>query len=490
MYKNHLSALHLIVFISLLIGSQTIYAQPISGVLKDGETDQALPFVNISTSSTYGVITNSEGEFTIQTNYLSEKDTLYFSSLGYDSKRISLQDIDEKPIYLHPTSFTLTEVFLTNKELSAEEILKRFIENASENYISDFQKFSIFKREKENIRNDKMEVDFKKANFLSRAERKAFNENLNNQIQKSGNENQTFQDTYFHLYQNDQSEFKLDPVLATRLGDPDKEKSIDKVLVDAGETIKNKLKSNHTFKVKSGLLKLQDSLNIQANKSTDSLKMDRNKSELGRLIEKYDFGKSIDLDFIKNPKDFDYQLIGVTNLGEEFVYQISFEPRKSKFLYRGELFISAETFALIKLNYAIVEPQRTPGILKTVLGVHHELIDSMESAVFQKDTSQKYHLKYVHRIENQQTYLNRNIKFIENSPDSDRMTLKAKLLVDQNLQSDSQYMMVNIEKIQPDTFKNLEDKVDIPLRIIRKYDPAIWEDYNIISPDKSMREFK
>lgn len=490
MCKNYSFVLHLIVFISLLIGSQTIYAQTISGLLKDSETNKALPFVNISTSSTYGVITNSEGEFSIQTKYLSDKDTLYFSSLGYDSKRISLQDIDEKPIYLYPTSFTLTEVFLTNKELSAEEILEKFMEHASKNYVSDFQKISIFKREKMNIRNDKMEVDFKKINFMSRAERKAFNNDLNNQIQKGGKENQTFQDTYLHLYQNDSLEFKLDPVLATRLGDPDKEKSIDKVLNDAGETIKNKLKSAHTFKVKSGLLKIQDSLDIQVNKSTDTLKMEWSKSELGRLIKKYDFAKSIDFDFIKNPKNFDYQLKGVTNLGEEFVYQISFEPKKPKFLYRGELFISAETFALIKLNYAIVEPQRSPGILKTVFGIQHELINSMESAVFQKDPSQKYHLKYVHRVENEQTYFNRNIRFIENSPDSNRMVLKANLIANQNLQSDSQYMIVNIEEINPDTFKNFEDKVDIPLRIIRKYDPAIWEGFNIISPEKSMREFK
>lgn len=490
MCKKHPSVLHLVVFISLLIGSQTIYAQTISGLLKDSETNQALPFVNISTSGTYGVITNSEGEFTIQTKYLSDKDTLYISSLGYDSKRISLQDIDENPIYLHPTSFTLAEVFLTNKELSVEDILEKFMEHASKNYVSDFQKFSIFKREKANVRNDKMEIDFKRINFMSRAERKAFNKDFNNQIQKSGKENQTFQDTYFHLYQNDKSEFKLDPVLATRLGDPDQEKSIDKVLNNAGKTIKEKLKSAHTFKVKSGLFKIQDSLDIQVNNSTDSLKLERSKSELGRLIKKYDFVKSIDLTFIKNSESFDYELKGVTNLGEEFVYQISFEPKKSKFLYRGELFISAETFALIKLNYAIVEPQLSPGVLKTLLGVQVELINSMESAIFQKDPSGKYHLKYVHQIQDQQTYLNRNIRFIENSQDSNRMILKANFLANQNMQTDSQYMIVNMEEINPDAFKNFEDKVDIPLRIIREYDPTIWEDYNIISPEKSMREFK
>src|SRR5690625_77501 len=488
MHNSTFSIYNFVIFLCLIVGSQSIYAQTVSGVLKDNETEKALSFATINSSGTYGVITNSAGEFALQTKYLSPDDSLTFSSLGYESKRMALKDIDRKTIYLHPTSFELAEVFLTNKELTPEEILERVIENTSENYESGFQKFSIFKRAKENLKNEELDIDFRRINFLSRSERKSFNQELERLIEKGNDENQTYQDTYFHLYQSE-DEFKLDPVLATRLGDPDKEKSIDKVLEDASKIIREKLKSAHTFKVKSGLFKLQDSLDIAVNTSADSLNVKWNKRELSRLIEKYDFAEKIDLDFIKNPKDFNYELEGVTNLGDEFVYQINFEPRKRKFKYRGELFVSDESFAIAQMNYQLLEPQNSPGILKFLFGVQHQLNASTETAVFQKNNSGKYNLKYVHALQDQKVYLNRKIKFIENSPSSDRIKLKAKLLIDQVQLSDKQYMFVNTEEISSDIYDELTEEEKVPLRIIRQYDPKIWENYNIISPDKAMREF-
>lgn len=489
MRHKNFAILNFIFFICLFIGSQSVVAQTVSGVLKDKETKQALSFANINSAGTYGVITNSAGEFTLQTKYLSPEDSLTFSSLGYESKRIALEDIDEKTIYLHPTTFELGEVFLTNKQLTPEEIIERVSENASQNYDSGFQKFSIFKRAKENIKNQELDIDFRRINFLSRSERKSFNQEVEKLISKANEENQTYQDTYIHLYQKG-DEFKLDPVLATRLGDPDKEKSVDKILEDAGKIISNKLKSAHTFKVKSGLLKVQDSLDIHISKSTDSLNMKSDKSELESLIKRYDFAKTINLDFIKNPKNFEYELEGITNLGDEFVYHINFEPRKSKFKYRGNLFISAETFAVVQMSYQLVEPQKSPGILKTLMGIQVELNASSETAVFYKNEAGKYNLKYVHVLQDQKMYLNRKIKFIENNPESDRIVLKAKLLIDQVQLADKQYMFVNIDKIDTDIYQNFTGEVEIPLKIIRKYDPKIWEDYNIISPDKAMRAFE
>lgn len=488
MRNSTFSTYNFVVFICLMIGSQTIYAQTISGIVKDKETEETLSFASINSAGTYGVITNSAGEFTLQTKYLSPKDSLTFSSLGYESKRMALKDIDEKTIYLHPTSFELAEVFLTNKEWTPEEIIAKVIENASENYVSGTQKFSIFKRAKEKLKNEDLDIDFRRINFLSRSERKSFNEELEGLIEKGNEENQTYQDSYFHLYQHE-DEFKLDPVLATRLGNPDEEKSVDKILEDASQIIRKRLKSANTFTVKSGLFKIQDSLDIQVSNSVDSLNTKLSKNELSRLIKKYDFSEEIALDFIRNPENFDYELEGVTNLGEEFVYQINFEPQKNKYKYRGYLFISAETFAVVQMNYQLVEPQNSPGVLKFLFGIQHELNASSETVVFQQNNSGKYNLKYVHVLRDEKVYLNRKIKFIENSSSSDRIKLKAKLLIDQVQLSDKQYMFVNSEEISSDAYDDLTEAEKIPLRIIRQYDPEIWKDYNIISPDKAMREF-
>lgn len=489
MCQNNFSILSFLLLIFILIGSHSVYSQTITGILKDKETNKVLPFVNINSNGTYGVISNLEGEFIIQSKYLSVGDSLVFSSMGYQSKRMALQDIDEKTIYLSPTSLELGEVFLTNRQLSPEEILEKVIENTLKNYDSGFKKYSIFKREKDIVENREINIDFKKINFFSRAERKDFNQELENLIHKGDKENQTYQDSYFHVYQNEETDFKLDPVLATRLGDPDKEKSVEKMLEDATKIIQEKLKSAHTFKVKSGLLKIQDSLEIQANSNIDSLNIKSSKIELGRLIKKYDFAQGIGFDFIKKHQNFHYDIEGMTNLDDELVYEINFEPQKNKFKYRGKLYISAESFAVVKMDYQLIEPQKTPGILKVTLGIQQELKAFSETAVFQKNQSGKYDLKYVHLLQDEQTFLNRNIQFIENNKSSDRIKLKAKLLVDQARLSDRQYMFVNVDKINSDSYNSFTEEVKIPLRIIRQYDASIWEDYNIISPDKTMRAF-
>lgn len=489
MHKNNFFIFSFFLFIISLIGNQSVYSQTVSGILKDKETNETLPFVNINSTGTYGVITNLDGEFIIQTKYLSAEDSLVFSSMGYQSKRMALQDIDKKTIYLHPTFFEIGEIYLTNKQLTPEEILEKVIENISMNYDSGFQKYSIFKRKEEVSKNNEIDIDFRKMNILNRAERKDFNQELKNVIQKGDVENQIYQDSYFHLYQNDETEFKLDPILATRLEDPDKDTSVERALEDAMKIIKEKLKSANTFKVKSGLFKIQDSLKIQANSNMDSLDIKSSKDELVQLIKKYDFAQAIDFDFITKPQNFHYNINAITNLDDELVYEINFEPRKSKFKYQGKLYIAIDSFAIVKMDYQIIEPQKSSGILKFTLGIQHHLNAFSETVVFQKNKSGKYNLKYIHRLQDEQVYLNRNIQFIENSESSDRIELKAKFLVDQSQLSDRQYMFVNVDKISSDSYKSITEEVRIPLRIIRKYDASIWEDYNIISPDKTMRAF-
>jgi|SRR5690625_3603726 len=472
-----------------LFSHQNLKAQTFSGTVKDQSTQQRISFVNISSSGTYGTISNQDGEFNLQLKYLTKNDTIYFSSLGYESKEFALKDLKEKMVFLKPTSFTLEEVFITNKELSAEEILQKVVQNAPKNYQHGNNKYGVFKREKENLKNDDLDIDFRRINFLNKKQRQAFNEELASLGKKSKEVNENYIDTYVLLFKNDE-EYKIDPVLATKLADPDKENSVDKILLDVGEIIKEKLERANTFKVKSGLFTLQDSLEIQINSDVDSLNIKWGKNELTRLFKKYDFSEKIDFDFISSPQNFNYQLEGITNMGDEFIYKIHFEPRKNKFKYRGDLFISAESFAILKMNYELVEPEKSPGILRMTFGIQMELKTATETAVFQKDQEENYFLKYVHRLRDEQVYLNRNIRFIENTTEADKIVLKTKFKIDQSRQTNSQFLFNSLGEYSNQEFQQLTEKDKIPLQILRKYDPQVWEEYNIISPEKEIRTFQ
>lgn len=122
------------VFASITVQAQFV---SISGVVKDGMTDAALPFASISLyQKPLGTIANAEGKFTLYIPAKFVNDTLSISSIGYQSLLIPLKNISrtEPGVFvLQPTTYHLTEVVVTDS-LSAQVILRRAYENLKSNY--------------------------------------------------------------------------------------------------------------------------------------------------------------------------------------------------------------------------------------------------------------------------------------------------------------------------------------------------------------------
>ncbi len=106
----------------------------IQGIITSNENTKPLPLVNISIiGKTIGTTSNFDGyyKFLIPKQYYG--DTLYFTSIGYESQNIIIPNTDSlMNISLNETSIKLSEIEV--KYLMAPEIIQNATKNISNNY--------------------------------------------------------------------------------------------------------------------------------------------------------------------------------------------------------------------------------------------------------------------------------------------------------------------------------------------------------------------
>ena len=103
--------------------AEALYSQEISGVVVD-DNNEPIPYVNITVKSkdynNYGWTTNEEGEFTISADFLKKNDSIIFSSIGFEKKRIAFKELEvnqKNAIYLQSISYELNEIAITDSKL-------------------------------------------------------------------------------------------------------------------------------------------------------------------------------------------------------------------------------------------------------------------------------------------------------------------------------------------------------------------------------------
>ena len=127
----------------LALSVQTgLYAQKISGFIRDMDTREAIPYATVQFGRANGTVANEEGGFSISLHE-GAADSILVSSMGYEQKRIPmLADGQELIIYLNPSAIQLDEVLLSNRRPTAEEIIRKVKESYPENYTSTNQKYN------------------------------------------------------------------------------------------------------------------------------------------------------------------------------------------------------------------------------------------------------------------------------------------------------------------------------------------------------------
>ena len=139
-----------LLYILLLLISCRAIAQNrlITGVTKDINTKQPLPFCNITLlKKTVGTTTNGNGKFTIELSPSSEEQKLIISFIGYQTDTFELiNSKDEYILYLKPSEETINEIVVTGvskatlireNPISVTSVSSKSIDKSAESNIID-----------------------------------------------------------------------------------------------------------------------------------------------------------------------------------------------------------------------------------------------------------------------------------------------------------------------------------------------------------------
>lgn len=482
-----------ILFFSL---TATSFAQTLSGKVIDRDTDETVAFANVQIGDTYGVITNDEGQFEIAVDRFKPSDSLVFSFLGYARKAIAIKDFNQK-IYLSPTALSLDEIYLIDKNLDPFEIMEKVKENISKNYASETEKLSVFQRAKTNAKTQDAHFSIEKADFVDKKLIKMVNSELATLIEKSkGKSSNTYNDTYLEIYKSKKDSLKVDVKKGTKLINLERNTSTDNLQNKAFAAIADKLESSNSFKMRSGIIPISDSIDLRKTFSTatknDTLEIKSKNRELSQIFKNFGFGKDSDLDFVTDYKKYNFTITKAFPYNEELVYVLRFTPNKGGAKYSGELYVSTETYAVLKANYKFAEGKRGKKInLKFLLGFKYEELEREVLAIFNKNKENVYSLKYLKTNTKQYFYINRSFTFIENNVSKkDRMKLKLDILSEGTNNNENELLVIDTHSISEGEFLGLHQKKKISIQTIEKYDPSIWEPYTIISPNQAIKDFE
>lgn len=504
-------------FATFLLFSTATFAQSVSGTLVDKSSNKTIPFATVQLGDNYGVVTNQEGDFSINISGFSEADSLVFSSMGYDRKSIALKDFEGGWIYLSTNIEKLDEVLLLNKELTALEIMTKVNENLEKNYDFSLTKFTVFHRSKSTATPHQMAFDVKKADFIERKTLRQFNKTIDSLSKKNMGLKTSYYETYLANFAfGKEDSLKVHIEKATKLINERVSNNMEVLSKTVLENLVSKLQSSNTFSVRTGIIPIGDSLDLSKDFAVEENDVDSLKTEsLGNNMENVLIksllaseggsisigtggtgGSSFVSNYITEIDDYEYEIKDVSTFNGELIYIISFSPDSGLFsgngIFTGTLYISADSFAVLKADYQLAEGEHGAKFnMKFLLGVKFNEKAKSGTLIYQKNGQHKYIPKYMRVSGEQYVYFSRNFVLKENDKNrNDRIKLKVEFTMEADNSYDQEWLFIGPESILEKEFANFKENKGIPVQQLSAYTPEIWKEYNILAPTEAIREYE
>ncbi|MCK0179326.1 DUF5686 and carboxypeptidase regulatory-like domain-containing protein [Flavobacteriaceae bacterium S0862] len=485
---------YLLIFTFLISGvtlSQSLTAKVVDS------NNNPIPFATVQTDENSGVITNEEGFFTINLEDVSSNEII-FSCLGFSSKTVSIKAIQDNNnlVVLEEFIDELGKVFLSTTTPDADNIIQKVNNNLAKNYKNEKQTFNFFHRNTAYANFDRFEAKVTKASGMRKKQHEGVNSSLDSLTKTIVNSNTMyFQDYLGDLMVENRKEAKLNIHKATSLVDNSKNFSLDNVQTKAQDLILKYLDTTLTYKLKTGLIRVEDSLSLKSdneNRDNNNDNMYDVKNLKGETHGLLHDAQTYDDSFLKkiiNPDLYKYEFVDVTGFNGELVYIIAFKPRKAKSKYAGTLYITDETFAVIKLDYDFGKGKRGEKFnLKLLLGIKYVENINRGTIIFKKNEDNTYSPKYINQEEGRYFYVNRPIKFIENSRAKNKVGFN--FLIEGSAKNKQELFIINKSSLNTNEYLSFIELEDVPYQKLKQYDPTIWKTNNAIEPLAEMKRFK
>ncbi|MBT3748192.1 MAG: hypothetical protein HOG34_04345, partial [Bacteroidetes bacterium] len=457
-------------------------------------TDKAMLFVNIAVvGSTYGTVSNQNGEFTINLDKIERADSIAFYHIGYQTLTMAINDLkDGITIELKEKPVKLRTIAIIANPYSPKELIKKAMERKGLNYSLIAQKREVFKRSNSASYINTFELLLKKSTVPE------IDENLVNEMLDSiPKYNRSYTDHLYTLYtlptDSAKTKNKVEGIKKVILreddgGELDRIEKVITELLDTQTDDKTFLKyKTGPFFFRESHVKvsgLEDDSTAIAEKKMDSLYL-RNKESLYVL----DMDLNWNWDFIQKPNRYKYTNNGIIGIRGEDAYALSFSGMVGGD-YNGMIYISIESYAILRIEYSLKERKKEKGI--KLLGINFNEEEDAGLLLYEKDKF-GYFLKYSMRHSASRWGIKRPFEIIRKQK---RFPLNKKLYeiaLDMNVQgyqeSTNETLVIFRENYNEESFEAIQERGVKPERITSHSD-SIWEGYSIIEPTKQMKEYQ
>jgi len=494
-------------FVLAAFGFNCIQAQVVTSVVKDSATQQPIPYATILLANKKGVITNEEGRFSLLLDpNTKETDSLFISCMGYESLGKPLNEFKESVIFLSAKPIALNPVIVSNKQYTAEELIEQVKINIDRNYSTNLTKKRVFFRDSYHQNLTKSNYTFKESTIDALNER--FLDSVLNSIPRKSSRYTEILGDFYGNYEKDNQ--KLTLIKASELYDKQSELDLTSLEEKFNDILKKNIKPDSYFKIKSGLFGTKvdadefmtfktDSTDAEALKKELAEKKkkeeDRKKNfasfkkgSLGKIMQKQFFLKDSDLNFINKDNRYHFKMIDFTYWGEDAVYILEFEPKRGAD-YKGRLYINADDFAIIRLDYNNVKSLRTFKLL----GISLDQYLDRGKMIFSKNEDGFYHLRYLEEEMGAKVGIKRPLKIIELNKRVKGRNKQNELYLKLDMASSGinkhELILFDTQEITSQEFNAIKEDNSVLPTYMPNYDPEFWKGYNILEPNQAIKDF-
>lgn len=478
---------------SLAAGCLNVWAQQVEGMVRDSLSGDPVPFATLQYGKE-GVITNEEGYFQFPI-HSARADSLTVSCLGYRQKKVPITHLKEKgnTVWLSESVIQLNEVFLTNRTPDVLEILAKIRARVPVNYQPDNKEYRLFSRETEYVDFEDLDFQIARASGVPKETLYQTNRVLDS-LAGSVLQNRSihFRDFLGTMYCKDREESKLLVEKATSLLDTKRNFSVEKVQEKAKEVVLHYLDSSSTYKMKSGLFKLEDSLSLEEGNSKQGEAQTYSSESLGRdtreLLNQARFSGETLLMQLLEPGNYDFRFARATFFNEELIYVLEYQPRRGRSKYSGTLYVNGNDYAVVRLSYGYAKGKRGDKLnLKWLAGI--KFLEDLHTGtiLFRKGEFGTYFPAYMQQTHGSYFYVSRPVTFIENSREKARVTFD--ILISGRNRVREELLITRATSLRETEYEEKEETGKIPVVQLKKYDATLWQQAETLQPLREMKEF-
>lgn len=486
-----------ILFIGLPLSAQTV-----SSRLVDAKTQKGIPYATVQYGEHQGVITNEEGRFSFVLDAgATLPDSIYVTSMGYEKKGYSLEQLQDSIILLNSKAIELSGVYVFDKELEVDDIIEKMKERIPQNVNKDPIKQRFFLRTSELANMQKVDFGFEKSSIKEL--NKELMDSIANSIPKNAHHyTESLGDLYKH-----HTKYKLDIFKAADLFDKRDVSSFEELAEHMEEIFKKNVKPGSYLKIKSGIFsekievdsiidtfddeRVEQMKKVKAQMQKDSISglTDSQRGELREMLSQLYYKENTKLDLVEKTNRYEFKLVGYADINDAGVYVIDFEPKRSSADFRGRLYINIEDFAIMRLDFENTKRLRNFRLL----GITYRENVYKGTMRFAKLPSGKYDLQFMDFAEGRYFAVDRPLKVVEKNKHVKGRRKQNELLLNidfrMNMTNKWELVVFNQEEIAEGTFTNYKEDKTVRATYMPNYDPEFWKGYNIMEPNQAIRGF-